>query len=260
MPIVTCPSELKVKWREMATEDEDRLAAHAEEPEASQAEALDELLAHLFVSVEHKGHYRFEQFDVNDCLSGDRTKYLIDVRNEVLEPEMEVREECPVGHEIRQVLDLRELPIEPLPEASARALREGTPLSFTLPKTGRVVQWQMLNGHLETAMLQVIRESPKQAVSEGLAVRVVAVDGFDGDGLDKETSEDLRGWLRKLNSKDSRALRQHIANNECGVKVMVTIPCKATGCRRKVRINVMEAPDFFPLTVEREESTASSDS
>ena len=260
MPVMTGPSGLKLEWREMEMDDEDRLAANADKPEASQMEALDELLGHLVGKVLDKKHYRFDTLDVNGLLTGDRTKYLVDVRNDAFGHEIEVVEKCPAGHDINQVVDLRHLPLEPLPEASAAALAAGKPLAFTLPRCKRIVQWQMLTGHLETAMLEVVTDNPKSIVSEAAAIRIVSVEGFDDAGLDPETQQDLRGWLKKLHTRDSRALRQHIANNECGVKTTVTIPCGRSGCRGKIEVDMLTHSDFFPLIVEREESTVSSDS
>ena len=260
MPVTTGPSGLKLEWREMAMEDEDRFAANADKPEATQAESIDELLGHLAGKVTDKAHYRFDAFDLNVVLSGDRTQFLVDVRNDCFGSEIEVETKCPAGHPIDQVVDLACLEVWPLPEASAAALKAGKPLSFKLPRCGRTIQWQMLTGILETAMLEAVIGNPDNVVSEALAVRVIDVDGFDEAGLDKETQQDLRGWLKKLHTRDSRALRQHIANNECGVQTQVTIPCKRSGCRRSVEVEVMTHPDFFPLMVQREDSPISSDS
>lgn len=260
MPVMTGPSGLQLEWREMAFEDEDRLAANAEKPESDQMQALDELLSHLAVKVVDKKHYRSDACEIDGFLTGDRTKYLVDVRNDVFGHEIEVIDKCPSGHEINQVVDLRHLPMEPLPKESAAALTSGKPLVFTLPRSGRVVQWQMLTGHLETAMLDVVNDNPDNTVSEAVAVRIVSVEGFDDADLDIETGQDVRGWLRKVHSRDGRALRQHIANNECGVKTLVTIPCKRSRCRGEIKVDMLTHPDFFPLTVQREESTDSSDS
>jgi hypothetical protein len=244
----------------MAMEDEDCFAANAEKSEASQAQAFDELLTRVAVKVVDKKHYPADVIDVDVFLSGDRTKYLIDVRNDAFGPEIEVRRQCPRGHEIEQVLDLSCLPIWELPAASAAALAGRKPLVFTLPRSGREVKWQMLTGHLETAILEAVNNNPDDSVTEGVAVRIVEIEGFDEHGLDKETGQDLRGWLKKVHTRDSRALRQHIANNECGVNTVVTIPCKRSGCHEKVEVNVLLEADFFPLVVQREDSTDSSDS
>ncbi len=260
MPVTTGPSGLALAWREMAMEDEDTFAENAEKSEANQAQAFDELLSGLLVGIRDRKHYRSDDLTVDAMLSGDRTKYLVDVRNDAFDSQVEVIEECPAGHAIEQVVDLACLALEPLTKASAKALADGTPLSFTLPRSGRVVQWQMLTGHLETAMLDVFLGTSKARVSETVAVRIVDVDGFDDAGMDKKTKQDLRGWLKKLHTRDSRALRQHIANNECGVQTLVTIPCQRSGCRRKIKVDMLAHPDFFPLAVQREDSIDSSTS
>lgn len=260
MPVTTGPSGVKLEWREMTFADEDAFAANAGKSEASQAQAFDELLGRLLIGVPDRGPYKAPPANVDSALSGDRMKFLVDVRNDAFGEEMQIKRTCPRGHDIDQIVDLRHLDLEPLPKASAEALSKGLPLSFTLPRCGRTVQWQMLTGHLETAVLEAVTGYPDQSVSEATVVRIVEVDGFDEHGLDEATGEDLRGWLAKLHTRDSRALRQHIANNECGVKTVITIPCKHGNCKQTVEVNVLTEPGFFPLAVQRQESTASSGS
>jgi hypothetical protein len=249
--VSTCPSGLVIEFRPMIVADEDAIAAAYTKGGRDRMHAYDHLLGACAQRVVNPGPYAFTEARFAQYLSGDRAKCLIDLRNEAFEPILPAVGKCPAGHAINDGIDLRELPIFPMDADTAAAMKAQRPLEFRLPHTGRLVRWQMLTGELEDAVVDLSEEHQTTLVSEMLAIRIVDVEGFNADGLDAETNEDLRGWLRNLPARDSRAFRQHIADTEPGVNPVVTVPCPRSGCTGAMRVHVMESPDFFPLSVDR---------
>lgn len=249
MPIIPCPSGLELEFRPSTLDDEDRFAA-ANQPghEKERDVALDRWMADLWTGTPKRGPYPSlgERRDPGDLLSGDRTCYLVQFRNDAYDPVMEIRAKCPGGHTIETEHDLRTLKTHPLPKASAEKFRRGEPFEITLPRTGRTVQWQMLTGRLEIALLQMLQEFPDHPKSEGMAVRVVAIEGFDPEtGLDPESGEDMQGWIRKLPSRDGKAFQDAVIDAECSVETIIDVTCRT--CGRTAPVNVLTEEGFLDV-------------
>ncbi|HUW32650.1 MAG TPA: hypothetical protein VM223_13650 [Planctomycetota bacterium] len=257
---ITQPSGLRGEFRELTVADEDLLAAASRTGKiAKQERALDEMLRNCWVKTTDAGPYRKptdedesgspRQFDLNDFVLGDKLWYALQLRIESMGSEVAIPVECPGGHTFQHEYDLRDIKMLKLPDAAAKSLREGVPLSFKLPRCGRTVKYILMTGRMQVQFSKAVRDFPGEISTELLASRIVEVSGFDEAGLDTETQTNIRGWIRRLGMFDAKAFREEMVKNDCGPDTNIKVKCDQ--CAREFTHDLMDGSGgFFDLAQE----------
>lgn len=253
MPLIEMPSGLTGHFRPLTLDDQDVLAeaAQPKAPKRVRDQVIERMLKDCWEETLDPSIYADKMpnpqiLDLDEMLSGDRMYYLVQLRNESWGSVIAVKARCRCGEEIDQGIDLSELEVWPLPEASKQAFIDDAELSVELPRCGRTVHWKLLTGKQEKYASKIIRESPKKIASEAVALRVTRVSDFDPETrVDPETGEDLRGWLGKQHVGDIDVLREAMMEAEGSIETVVDIPCSDPDCFREIEFDVKEAADFF---------------
>lgn len=254
---IEMPSGLVGEFRELTVAEEDLIAdAQMSKARRKREAVTGQVMRAIWQEILDPGPYQFEdgKFDPDRLLSGDRMYFLFQIRMASWGPKVECKLECRNGHKGAYEIDFSDLPVHKLSDEAFEHVQSGTPFEFLLPKAQRTVKWRMMTADDEKRLVRMASGSGRNMSSELLAMRIVEVDGFDPQtGLDPETREDLRGWIRRLPSSDASALREEMLANECGIETEVEVECDA--CGMDIEANAVEiASDFFGVRPRRRNS------
>jgi hypothetical protein len=217
--VITCPSGLTGRVRGMRVREERVLADRKLARGGGQVEAL---LAACWEETLEPGPYAFEggRADWSQVLQGDRFYALLHVRALTYGPlyafSVACREEgcrAPIEWE----LDLFDLPVRPLDEASRAAFASGNRFETRLPDAGRRAWFRLLTGADEQRLAAAARGPGERAFSAMLALRVLELEGVDSQGK--------RRALEDLSLRDADFLLGEFDRVDCGVDTAIEVEC-----------------------------------
>ena len=181
--------------------------------------------------------------NVRDMLLGDRNALMVSVRITGYGSRYEADSSCPeCGERSSQEFNLSELEIKRL---SIDPVTPGENLfSFTLPVTGKEVQFRFLTGADEEE--RTIAADRKKKLMPDLKIEanvtgrleqsVVSVGGV----IDKNK---VNQFISNMPAQDSRALRSYVIKNEPGIDMSAWMRCPR--CSETSRINLPVGSNFF---------------
>jgi len=161
---------------------------------------LDELLAACWQETADAGPYTFEadRPDWSKVLLGDRFYALIRVRCATYGPDYGFSVICSDPRcraRIDWEVDLRELPVRPLPEESRKLFLEGNRFPTLLPDANRHVTFRLLVGEDERRLPNLRRQAADRILSASLGYRITSIEGVEPKDK-KKFLEDLPDVLR----------------------------------------------------------------
>jgi hypothetical protein len=217
--VITCPSGLQGRVRGMKVREERVLADRKLARGGGQVEAL---LAACWEETLDPGPYDFEggRMDWSQVLQGDRFYALLRVRALTYGPlyafSVACREEgC--RSTIEWELDLFDLPVRTLSEASRAAFASGNRFETRLPDAGRHAWFRLLTGADEQRLATAARGAGERAFSAMLALRVLELEGVDSQGK--------RRALEDLTLRDADFLLGEFDRVDCGVDTALEVEC-----------------------------------
>lgn len=238
---LTCPSGLKGRLRGMTVREEDLLA---DQKLAKTGRTLDRIIGACWQETTHPGPYAADvvgpPLRAERLLAGDQTWLLLQIRALSYGEEYEFQATCPKGHSYSTSVDLRELPIQPLPASSLAVLLDGGAFRAKLPRSGAEVGYRLLTAADQGEVVQGLqRGSPAsaQAMTALLRRRIVEVMGVPEAGVGE--------WLRGLPAYDAAWLRREFERVDCGVDTAIRHECLVCGAEWQEELPV--GPTFFSL-------------
>ncbi|NNB86098.1 hypothetical protein HI292_11095 [Corallococcus exiguus] len=252
--IISCPSGLTGRIRGMRVREERVLA---DRKLAKSGGQVDELLSACWEEMQEAGPYAFAdgKVDWGRVLQGDRFYALLQVRVLTYGPEYAFAVPCQSAAcraRIDWELDLTQLPVRALSDASRAAFTAGNRFETTLPDAGKRVRFRLLTGEDERRLPQLQRAAPEKLLSSVLAYRVLDVDGVD--------ARDKRRFLEDLTLRDADYLVDEFDRVDCGVDTTLEVECPECFMRQEVELP-FDRGFFLPgqarTTRRRERSTSS---
>lgn len=116
-------------------------------------------------------------------------------------------------------LDLEDLPVKPLPDASIMAFVAGN--KFTTTVGGRLVTYKLTTGADEGVALDARDRSPEKRATAALRSRVVSVSDVE--------FEDTHAWIEDLDAGDAFDLISAMERDDGGVETDIDIECPHCG-------------------------------
>ncbi|RJS14147.1 hypothetical protein DRW03_35485 [Corallococcus sp. H22C18031201] len=254
MAEITCPSGLTGRIRGMKVREERVLADHKLAKSGGQ---VDELLSACWEEMLDADPYSFADGKVNwgQVLQGDRFFALLQIRILTYGPEYVFAVHCQSAScraRIDWELDLTQLPVRSLTEASRAAVVAGNRFETTLPDAGKRVRFRLMTGEDERRLPQLQRAAPEKLLSSVLAYRVLDVDGVD--------ARDKRRFIEDLTLRDADFLVDEFDRVDCGVDTTLEVECPECFLRQEVELP-FDRGFFLPGTQRtarrRERSTSS---
>ncbi|WAM28309.1 T4 family baseplate hub assembly chaperone [Myxococcus sp. NMCA1] len=252
--IISCPSGLTGRIRGMRVREERVLA---DRKLAKSGGQVDELLSACWEEMQEAGPYAFAdgKVDWSRVLQGDRFYALLQVRILTYGPEYAFAVPCQNAacrSRIDWELDLTQLPVRALSDASRAAFMAGNRFETALPDAGTRVRFKLLTGEDERRLPQLQRAAPEKLLSSVLAYRVLDVDGVD--------ARDKRRFLEDLSLRDADFLVDEFDRVDCGVDTTLEVECPECFMRQEVELP-FDRGFFLPgqarTTRRRERSTSS---
>lgn len=234
---VECPSGLVVTVREFKVSDEDLTTDKAA---VRKGAATTNLLKAICEEIEDAGPYQLkgQWVDWGDVLQGDRLVTLLKNKIHTHGPEYDVSPNCPgCGRLAPNVIDLEELKIKPLPEASLTHVESDAPLLVILPNCEKRVGFRLMRGRDEKALRKLKKQKKGALSSAYFRYRIVSVEGV--------SQNEWVPWIKDLGGRDSTFLRAAFDEADCGVDQEAVFECD--DCDTEWREDVVFGPDFlFP--------------
>jgi hypothetical protein len=227
---IVCPSGLNGTLRGMKVREERILTDRAR---ARSGGNFDALLAACWEELEDAGPYAFDGdvVDWSKVLTGDRFFALVQLRIATYGADYAFNVNCQEAG-CRQVipweLDLRELPVRPLSDASRKAFLDGNRFPFLLPDSKRTVLFRLLTGADEQKLAQRRKGAAEAAFSGVLAYRIVQIEGVE--------ARDQRRFIEDLALRDADALLDEFDRVDCGVDTTIEIECPHCYARQSIEL------------------------
>jgi hypothetical protein len=228
--VITCPSGLQGRVRGMRVREERVLADRKLAKGGGQVEAL---LGACWEETLDPGPYGFEsgRADWAQVLQGDRFYALLRVRTLTYGPlyafSVACREEgCRAA--IEWELDLFDLPVRPLSEASRAAFASGNRFETRLPDAGHRAWFRLLTGADEQRLTAMARGPGERAFSAMLALRVLELEGVD--------PQQKRRALEDLSLRDADFLLGEFDRVDCGVDTAIEVECPRCVATQEVEL------------------------
>lgn len=167
-----------------------------------------------------------KDIDVLSLLSGDRMALVFAIRAAGYGDDFEQKMTCPeCEHSQDETYLVSEFKIKDLDLEKVKQVEPGENLfSFTLPVLKKEVWFKFLTGKDEESILQAVEAKKKkglqndESVTTRLFHSIVAVDG-------KTDKNFINKIVQNLPAKDSRALMNHIEENEPGIDTKRDFTC-----------------------------------
>jgi hypothetical protein len=203
------------------------------------------LLEAVTVHVDDFGPYptgRDAKLDWEKVLHGDREIVCRDLRVATWGHDYWRDDPCPACDQpTDNCFDLRAFPIQKLPETSLEHVKTGKPLSCTLPKAKKRIDFRLRRGSDEKELRRIASLREEEISSEFLRLHVLAVEGVD--------PKDLEGFLTHINGADSSFLRYAIDQADVGIDQEGRWACTGKngsgGCGHRWIKGVDFGRDFF---------------
>jgi len=227
---ITCPSGLTGTLRGMKVREERILA---DRQLAKSGGQVDALLAACWEQTIDPGPYAVGDglLAWGKVLQGDRFYALLQLRIATYGPEYAFsvpceREACRA--KVEWALDLNELPVRTLSDASRAAFVAGNRFETTLPASGTKLWFKLLVGDDERKLPQLKRAAPERVFSAMLAYRVLEVEGVE--------PRQTRAFLEDLPLQDASFLIAEFDRVDCGVETSIDIACPDCGTEQGVAL------------------------
>jgi hypothetical protein len=218
-----------VEYRAMTAKEEDILMSPAL---IKRGTVISELIKSCVVD---------KTINVNSLVSGDRNALMIAIRISGYDRMYQPTFQCgDCGHKNVWEVDLASLDLKPLtiePSVPGENL-----FAFTLPKTGKKIEFKFLTGIEEERIMKDMEGKKKRGlqnnnlVTTRLLTSIVSVDGDSHPGL-------IAKFVTVMPASDSLALRQYIDKHEPGVDMEVEFTCSA--CDHYDAIQLPLGSNFF---------------
>ncbi|AYO30591.1 hypothetical protein D2962_08130 [Biomaibacter acetigenes] len=197
------PGRWEGELREMTTAEEDMLLNRRQ---GREWEAINKVLQACLLTP---------GVDVMNMLVGDRVFALLQLRRITYGDAFVFRVTCPrCNARFEWEENLGDLKIKYL-EDPEHAKPEHT-FTFTLPKSGKVINWRMLRGKDEQKMATMRRDHPDALMTSIMLLRVVEIEG------EKMVT---RKAFAELPASDAAAFRGEVEAKECGIDTAITVEC-----------------------------------
>jgi len=172
----------------------------------------------------------------NDLLTGDRNALMVAIRITGYGPEYDAEIECSeCNTKSPQQFNLAELPIQFL---ELEPVEQGMNLfEFKLPYSGKTVRFRFMSGRDEEEIMATQEKQKKlglqsdTTVTTNLMYSIVSVEGV-------EDRAKVAAFSRMMPARDSLALRNHIRNNEPGIRMKQEVACPACGHSEEVSMPI----------------------
>ena len=247
--IITCPSGLSGRIREIKFRE---LRILADRQFAKNNTQLDKILTACWEETLDPGPYDFDgsSVDFSKVLQGDRLFVLLRIRALSYDPEYEFsvpcdNRACRAG--IHWAVDLRELPVKPLPEESRKLFLSGNRFETVLPQANRKVTFKLLTGADERRMAKLRKSASEQPLATLLNYRLESIEGVEPG--DKEN------FIEDLGMADVSFLLGEFERVDCGVETQIEIECPE--CQGVMTIDLPFDRSFF-LPVSRKQARSDS--
>lgn len=189
--------------------------------------------------------------DIRRMLSGDRKKALIEIRqlSNDYDPEFKFKYEFGNTGGLREkfeynvTFDEKSFPDKPYAHQYNNLAEINREIEFTLPRSGKVVTWKMLDVETESdhdALYDV--EGRSSLTMLELRDPIYFID--DVDGTNQKVKRPVKLDLRKQSWKDLDALRKNILDTEGNVDTLLTI-AHMTNKEKEARIDLLSVAAFF---------------
>ena len=228
--IITCPTGLAGSIRGLKVREERFLA---DRKLAKSGAIIDELLRACWEETHDAGPYDFggKPFDWDKVLQGDRFFALLELRALTYGREYAFAVNCSepgCRARIDWELDLHDLPVRPLSEASRAAFLDGNRFETRLPDTGKRAWFRLLTGADERKLPAIRRNAGDRVLSAMLALRCLEVEGVEAKGK--------RRFLEDLSMCDADFLLDEFDRVDCGVETTIEVECQDCFARQHVQL------------------------
>jgi hypothetical protein len=217
---IICPSGLTGEIRGLKGKEgkllSDRSAARA-------GSTFEKLLAGCWVTTTDPCIYDLADdgtLDWSKVLVADRFYTLLQIRALTFGDDYAFSAQCqsPACRErFEWTLNLQELPVVALSEASKAAFKAGNRFETTLPRDGRKVWFRLSTGADELRAANVLKANRDGALLAALALRIVEIDGV--------ADRDRRKFLDDMEMADATALLDQFDAADGGVETRIEVEC-----------------------------------
>jgi hypothetical protein len=219
---IVCPSGLAGEIRGLKGKEgkllSDRTAARA-------GATFEKILAGCWVSTTDPGIYELPDGSVVDwskVLVADRFYTLLQIRAQTFGNDYAFSVQCqsPACRErFDWSLNLQELPVVPLSDASKAAFKAGNRFETTLPRDGRKVWFRLMTGADEVRAASVLRAGRDGMLLTALALRICEIENVP--------DPERRKFLDELDMADAAALLDQFDQADAGVETTLEVECPA---------------------------------
>jgi len=233
----TFPSGLKGVLRSLKVKDEQLFA----DPRfTKRGDIIKTLLERCFIRLVEPGPYTAAadgRLDWNRVLSGDGFYGLVQLRIASYGEEYEFSISCDAcRRSTEHVQNLRELPIQLLPDASRTYVENGTPFETAL--AGHRVAYKLLTLADERGMAMLIQNRKMLPRFASIAQRIISIEGVPENSIGHKIR-----FLEELDSGEINDFESEIERVDCGVDTNIEVDCK--NCYATNKILLPFAAQFF---------------
>ena len=235
---IECPSGLVGTIRGLKVREERVLADRRLARSGAQ---MDALLSACWLETEDPGPYTVGEGGAlpwESVLQGDRFFALLQIRALTYGDEYAFTLDCSntdCRRKIDWTLNLSELPVRRLSDASREALLAGNRVNTQLPGCGRSATFSLATGADERRLTKLRETQPDRFLSALLAIRVQELEGVP--------AQEKRRALEDLSMRDARHLIQAFEQADCGVETGIELECSK--CLNVMQVDLPLDPSFL---------------
>jgi len=217
---IVCPSGLSGEIRGLKGKEgkllSDRTAARA-------GSTFEKILAGCWTATTDPGIYDLPadgSVDWSKVLVGDRFYTLLQIRALTFGDEYAFSVQCPAAtcrERFEWTLNLQELPVVRLSDATKAAFRAGNRFETTLPRDGRKVWFRLMTGADEARAAAALKAGRDGMLLAALALRIVEIENV-ADG-------ERRRFLDDMEMADATALLDQFDAADGGVETSIEVEC-----------------------------------
>jgi hypothetical protein len=219
---IVCPSGLAGEIRGLKGKEgkllSDRSAARA-------GSLFEKLLASCWIATTDPGVYDLAPdgaLDWSKVLVADRFYALLQIRALTFGDDYAFSVQCPTAtcrDRFEWTLNLQELPVVRLPEATKAAFKAGNRFETTLPRDGRRVWFRLMTGADEARAATALKADRDGMLLAALALRIVEIENVP--------PADKRRFLDDMEMADATALLDQFDAADGGVETDIQVECPA---------------------------------
>jgi hypothetical protein len=215
---ILCPSGLAGEIRGLRGKEGKLLSDRAG---ARAGATFEKILAGCWLTTTDPGLYELPasgELDWGKVLVADRFYTLLQIRALTFGNDYTFATQCEspaCRQRFEWAVNLQELPVVALSEASKAAFRTGNRFETVLPRDGRKVWFRLLTGADELKVTHALKAHRDGALLAALALRVVEVEGVS----------DKRKFLDDIEMADAAALLDQFDAADGGVETAIEVEC-----------------------------------